>query len=79
MPIDNFLYISIIYFFSYTELIFEVPPHLLAILSVLYGTISLIAVIGNVLVIYIVKATRQMHTVTNFFIGMAYIFCFYLT
>ncbi|KAL7019195.1 hypothetical protein ACKWTF_011042 [Chironomus riparius] len=51
------------------ELMFEVPPHLLAILSILYGTISILAVIGNVLVIYIVKATRQMHTVTNFFIA----------
>jgi hypothetical protein len=55
--------------FSISELIFEVPPHLLAVLSVLYGSISLLAVIGNLLVIWIVKTTRQMHTVTNFFIG----------
>lgn len=53
----------------HAEFIFEVPPHLLAILSVLYGSISLLAVVGNLLVIWIVKTTRQMHTVTNFFIG----------
>lgn len=45
------------------------PTNLLVLLSVLYGSISLIAVIGNALVIWIVVTTRQMHTVTNFFIG----------
>jgi leucokinin receptor len=35
----------------------------------LYGGISLVAVIGNTLVIWIVLTTRQMHTVTNFYIG----------
>jgi leucokinin receptor len=46
-----------------------VPTNLLILLSILYGSISLIAVIGNALVIWIVVTTRQMHTVTNFFIG----------
>lgn len=63
--IVNFL----IYSIFFLELIFEVPPQLLAVLSVLYGSISLLAVIGNLLVMWIVKTTRQMHTVTNFFIG----------
>lgn len=45
------------------------PTNLLILLSILYGSISLIAVIGNALVIWIVVTTRQMHTVTNFFIG----------
>jgi hypothetical protein len=48
---------------------FEVPTNLLILLSILYGSISLTAVIGNSLVIWIVVTTRQMHTVTNFFIG----------
>lgn len=52
-----------------TELIFEVPTTLLILLSSLYGSISFIAVIGNGLVMWIVITTRQMHTVTNFFIG----------
>jgi len=56
-------------FVHFAEGIFELPQNLLILLSVLYGTISLLAVIGNTLVIWIVKTTRQMHTVTNFFIG----------
>lgn len=52
-----------------SELIFEVPTNLLILLSILYGSISFIAVVGNALVIWIVITTRQMHTVTNFFIG----------
>lgn len=63
---------SHIYFPSscpFAESMFEVPTNLLILLSLLYGSISLIAVIGNALVIWIVVTTRQMHTVTNFFIG----------
>ncbi|CRK91705.1 CLUMA_CG005351, isoform A [Clunio marinus] len=57
------------YVISDDELVFEVPTHILILLSLLYGSISFIAVIGNSLVIWIVITTRQMHTVTNFFIG----------
>lgn len=60
-------------FFSvFLELIFEVPTQLLIVLSLLYGSISLIAVIGNSLVIWIVITTKQMHSVTNFYIGIFY-------
>lgn len=48
---------------------FIVPSHLLIILSIAYGTISLLAVLGNLLVIWVVLTCKQMHTVTNFFIG----------
>lgn len=44
------------------------PTNLLILLSLLYGSISLIAVIGNSLVIWIVITTKQMHSVTNFYI-----------
>lgn len=39
------------------------------LLSIFYGSISIIAVIGNSLVIWIVATTRQMQTVTNLFIA----------
>lgn len=42
---------------------------LLVLLSIFYGTISILAVIGNSLVIWIVATTRQMQTVTNMFIA----------
>lgn len=38
-------------------------------LSIAYGGISFIAVVGNILVIWIVATTRQMHTVTNMYIA----------
>lgn len=62
-------YQTFFFFFFFAESMFEVPTNLLILLSLLYGSISLIAVIGNALVIWIVVTTRQMHTVTNFFIG----------
>jgi leucokinin receptor len=55
--------------FHFPEKVFEVPLNLLILLSFLYGSISLIAVIGNSLVIWIVITTKQMHSVTNFYIG----------
>ncbi|XP_044727495.1 RYamide receptor-like [Chrysoperla carnea] len=38
-------------------------------LSLLYGSIAIISVIGNTLVIWIIKTSRQMQNVTNFFIA----------
>jgi leucokinin receptor len=52
-----------------TEMLYDVPIGIILLLSFFYGTISLIAVIGNTLVIWIVTTTRQMHTTTNFFIA----------
>ncbi|XP_035788287.1 substance-P receptor-like isoform X2 [Anopheles albimanus] len=51
------------------ENLYKVPIGLLVLLSLFYGTISLLAVIGNSLVIWIVLTTKQMQTITNMFIA----------
>ncbi|XP_037045815.1 neuropeptide Y receptor type 1-like isoform X2 [Bradysia coprophila] len=51
------------------EDLYEVPVGLIILMSVCYGTISLLAVIGNSLVIWIIATTKSMQTVTNFFIS----------
>ncbi len=48
---------------------FEVSTGILILLYILYGTISIAAVIGNALVIYIVITAKRMRTVTNVFIA----------
>lgn len=49
--------------------LYEVPIGIIVLLSIFYGSISIIAVIGNSLVIWIVATTRAMQTVTNLFIA----------
>jgi leucokinin receptor len=49
--------------------LFYVPVGLVVLLSVVYGSISIIAVIGNILVILVIATNRRMQTVTNFFIA----------
>ncbi|KAL0266542.1 UNVERIFIED_CONTAM: hypothetical protein PYX00_009052 [Menopon gallinae] len=49
--------------------IYEVPTGIIVLLSVLYGSISVVAVIGNFMVIWIVASSRTMQTMTNFFIS----------
>ena len=49
--------------------LYYVPPGLVVLLSVVYGAVSLVAVVGNVLVILVITTNRRMHTVTNFFIA----------
>ncbi|KAJ6643588.1 RYamide receptor [Pseudolycoriella hygida] len=49
--------------------LYDVPVGLIILLSIFYGTISLLAVIGNSLVIWIISTTKSMQTVTNFFIS----------
>lgn len=51
------------------DFIYEVPVGIVLLLALLYGTISLLAVIGNLLVIWIVMTTRTMQTVTNWYIA----------
>uniref|UniRef100_A0A182X431 G-protein coupled receptors family 1 profile domain-containing protein n=1 Tax=Anopheles quadriannulatus TaxID=34691 RepID=A0A182X431_ANOQN len=51
------------------ENLYKVPIGLLVLLSLFYGTISILAVIGNSLVIWIVLTTKQMQTITNMFIA----------
>ena len=49
--------------------IYKVPISLIVILSVFYGFIILVALIGNILVIYVVFVSPRMRTVTNFYIA----------
>ena len=53
---------------SYQSL-YEVPTGVTALLSVFYGSISVIAVVGNSLVMWIVATSRRMQNVTNCFIA----------
>lgn len=48
---------------------YDVPTGLICLLAFLYGSISLLAVLGNALVILIIVKNRRMHTVTNIFIA----------
>lgn len=48
---------------------YDVPTGLICLLGFLYGIISLLAVLGNALVIVIIAKNRRMHTVTNIFIA----------
>jgi len=48
---------------------FDVPLYIVVILAILYGSISLIAVVGNSLVICVVLKVKRMMTVTNVLIA----------
>ncbi|CAL8086046.1 unnamed protein product [Orchesella dallaii] len=49
--------------------LYEVPLSIIIVLSLLYGGISATALIGNLLVLWIVMVSRRMRTVTNMFIA----------
>ena len=49
--------------------LFQFPPYMVVILSVLYGIISAVAISGNSFVIYVIIRDQRMRSVTNFFIG----------
>uniref|UniRef100_A0A1A9VF93 G-protein coupled receptors family 1 profile domain-containing protein n=1 Tax=Glossina austeni TaxID=7395 RepID=A0A1A9VF93_GLOAU len=51
------------------ERLYSAPVGLIILLSILYGLISILAIIGNCLVIWIVATAKQMHTVTNMYIA----------
>nr|XP_024215932.1 neuropeptide Y receptor type 1-like [Halyomorpha halys] len=51
------------------ETLYEVPGGIIVLLSVFYGTISVVAVVGNFLVMWIVATSRRMQNVTNCFIA----------
>ncbi|XP_058986386.1 prolactin-releasing peptide receptor-like [Musca domestica] len=51
------------------EVLYIAPVEIVVLLSVFYGTISLVAIVGNSLVIWVVATTRQMRTVTNMYIA----------
>lgn len=48
--------------------IYQVPTEIIVLLSVLYGSISVVAIIGNFMVIWIVASSKSMQSVTNYFI-----------
>ena len=49
--------------------LYDVPGSVVALLSVLYGFISLASLLGNTLVIYVVVVSPRMRTVTNYYIA----------
>ncbi|KAM7355538.1 leucokinin receptor isoform 1-T2 [Cochliomyia hominivorax] len=51
------------------ERLYSAPVEIIVLLSIFYGSISILAVIGNILVIWVVATTRQMRTVTNMYIA----------
>ncbi|GFR30118.1 RYamide receptor [Trichonephila clavata] len=54
---------------SNNDLLYDVPPSIIVLLSCCYGIISLIAIVGNFCVLIIVGTSRRMRTVTNYFIA----------
>lgn len=54
---------------SLVERLYSAPTGIVVLLSIFYGTISILAIIGNSLVIWVVVTTRQMRTVTNMYIA----------
>ena len=51
------------------EELYDVPVGIIVLLSIFYGTISAVAVVGNSLVIWIVATSRRMQNVTNYYIA----------
>ncbi|CAM1293237.1 tkr-3 (predicted) [Pycnogonum litorale] len=49
--------------------LYQVPVGIIVLLSILYGTITLLAIVGNGLVIIVIISSRRMHSVTNYFIA----------
>ncbi|XP_077530906.1 tachykinin-like peptides receptor 99D [Haemaphysalis longicornis] len=49
--------------------LYQVPVEIIVLLSFCYGLISLVTVVGNSMVLWIVATSRRMQTVTNFFIA----------
>lgn len=49
--------------------LYEVPPLLVVVLSILYGSISVIAVFGNGLVIWAIVTSKRMRSVTNHYLA----------
>ncbi|XP_013177839.1 PREDICTED: substance-K receptor-like isoform X1 [Papilio xuthus] len=51
------------------DTLYDVPTGLIVLLSVLYGSISMLAVVGNFLVMWVVATSRRMQSVTNCYIA----------
>lgn len=54
-----------------TELVvlYQVPPYMVILLSICYGSISVLATAGNGLVIWVIVGSRRMRNVTNCYIA----------
>lgn len=52
-----------------SDTLYDVPTGLIVLLSVLYGSISMLAVVGNFLVMWVVATSRRMQSVTNCYIA----------
>ncbi|XP_066593738.1 RYamide receptor-like isoform X2 [Prorops nasuta] len=59
---------NISFYEDYDEL-YDVPTGLIVLLGFCYGSISVLAVLGNLLVMWIVATSRRMQSVTNCFIA----------
>lgn len=51
------------------ETLYDVPTGMIVLLSFLYGSISVLAVVGNFLVMWVVATSRRMQSVTNCYIA----------
>ena len=72
--LHNFTHIGgvvyfVLFFAFVSEFLYDVPSEIIILLSIFYGTISVVAVVGNFLVIWIVTTSRRMQNVTNCFIA----------
>ena len=54
---------------SNSDSLYNVTPGIVILLSLLYGSISFVTVIGNLLVILVIFKNQSMRTVTNFYIA----------
>lgn len=52
-----------------TDTLYDVPTGMIVLLSFLYGSISVLAVVGNFLVMWVVATSRRMQSVTNCYIA----------
>lgn len=51
------------------EKLYQPSTSIIIVLSILYASISVLSLLGNGLVIWVVAASRKMRTVTNIYIG----------
>ncbi|CAH0728750.1 unnamed protein product, partial [Brenthis ino] len=51
------------------DTLYDVPTSMIVLLSFLYGSISVLAVVGNFLVMWVVATSRRMQSVTNCYIA----------
>lgn len=49
--------------------LYQVPPYMVILLSICYGSISVLATAGNGLVIWVIVGSRRMRNVTNYYIA----------